>query len=100
MENEKHKDKDRKFMGKLKQGVIIPVPYSQSELPDGYFEFIKQIKETITNQRFRTLISANTAMIILYWEIGKAILERQKTEGWGAKVIDRVSYDLNTNFQI
>ncbi len=34
----------------------------------------------------------------MYWEIGNAILERQKNEGWGSKVIDRMSYDLKNEF--
>jgi predicted nuclease of restriction endonuclease-like (RecB) superfamily len=33
-------------------------------------------------------------MILLYWDIGRAILERQSQQGWGAKVIDRLSQDL------
>jgi hypothetical protein len=41
------------------------------------------------------VLSANSAMVLRYWDIGRAILERQQTEGWGAKVIDRLSHDLN-----
>ncbi len=37
-------------------------------------------------------------MIMLYWEIGKAILHQQQQEGWGAKVIDRISYDIKQEF--
>jgi len=37
-------------------------------------------------------------MILLYWDIGRIILDRQKSEGWGAKVIDRLSYDLKLAF--
>lgn len=37
-------------------------------------------------------------MICLYWKIGKAILEKQEVEGWGAKVIDRMSKDLCNEF--
>ena len=33
-------------------------------------------------------------MVLLYWDIGRAILDRQGREGWGAKVIDRLSQDL------
>ncbi len=33
-------------------------------------------------------------MILLYWDIGRLILERQEKEGWGAKVIDRLSTGL------
>ena len=34
----------------------------------------------------------------LYWSIGKAILEKQEKEGWGAKVIDRLAQDLKDAF--
>lgn len=37
-------------------------------------------------------------MILLYWDIGRVILERQSAEGWGAKVIDRLSSDLREAF--
>ena len=39
-------------------------------------------------------MAANSAMIILYWDIGRLILEHQEREGWGARVIDRLSGDL------
>ena len=37
-------------------------------------------------------------LIVLYWEIGRLILLRQEVEGWGAKVIDRLSFDLRREF--
>ncbi len=37
-------------------------------------------------------------MIQLYWEIGKFILAQQEKEGWGTKVIDRLSKDLRSEF--
>jgi len=37
-------------------------------------------------------------MILLYWDIGRIILERQDQAGWGAKVIDRLSMDLRDAF--
>ena len=43
-------------------------------------------------------MQANTGMIELYWHIGNDILQRQKEEGWGAKVIDRLSADLKEEF--
>ena len=33
-------------------------------------------------------------MVLLYWDLGRIILERQNRAGWGAKVIDRLSADL------
>lgn len=44
------------------------------------------------------MLAANSAMVQLYWDIGKVILERQGTEGWGAKVIDKLSRDLKAEF--
>lgn len=43
-------------------------------------------------------MSANASMICLYWNIGKAILNKQAEEGWGSKVIDRISKDINDAF--
>jgi predicted nuclease of restriction endonuclease-like (RecB) superfamily len=37
-------------------------------------------------------------MIELYWHIGNDILQRQNLEGWGARVIDRLSADLKNEF--
>jgi hypothetical protein len=48
------------------------------ELPEGYLIFIKKIKDTIARQRIKAVLSASTEMIMLYWEIGSGILERQK----------------------
>ncbi|MDR0767799.1 MAG: PDDEXK nuclease domain-containing protein [Methanosarcinales archaeon] len=55
---------------------------------------IHRIKQT--RQRF--VIQANTEMIELYWHIGNDILQRQNLEGWGARVIDRLSADLKNEF--
>jgi len=35
---------------------------------------------------------------MLYWQIGREILEKQSLAGWGAKVIDRLSADLTSSF--
>lgn len=37
-------------------------------------------------------------MLQLYWRIGRDILDRQARQGWGAKVIDRLSHDLRSEF--
>ncbi|MDK9716553.1 MAG: PDDEXK nuclease domain-containing protein [Trichlorobacter sp.] len=88
----------RKSMGIVKPEVIIPMPASISEMPEGYELFLHNLKERIVRERVKAVLSANAAMIMLYWEIGKHILDRQATEGWGARVIDRLSYDLKQAF--
>jgi hypothetical protein len=37
-------------------------------------------------------------MVLLYWDIGQTILNRQDEQGWGAKIIDRLSEDLKEAF--
>lgn len=56
------------------------------------------MKERIRETRLRTILSANASMVLLYWDMGKMIIERQNSEGWGAKVIDRLSSDLRRAF--
>jgi len=59
---------------------------------------LRELKARIQDTRLRAVLAANAAMIHLYWELGRTILERQAREGWGAKVIDRLSYDLREAF--
>lgn len=89
---------NRKHMGKDKEGVIFPVAPNLSEIGDSYLEFIEEIKKEIQRQRISIVMNANASMICLYWNIGKAILAKQEQEGWGAKVIDRMSKDLKDAF--
>lgn len=77
---------------------MIPVAPSLSEMSDGYLQFIDDIKQKICDQRIAAVLNANAGMICLYWKIGKSILEMQKAEGWGAKIIDRISKDLKDAF--
>ncbi|WP_327058739.1 DUF1016 N-terminal domain-containing protein [Leptolyngbya sp. Heron Island J] len=46
----------------------------------------------------RAALAVNGEVILLYWDLGLNILERQATEGWGSKVIDRLSKDLKRDF--
>lgn len=67
-------------------------------MSDSYLQFIEEIKKEIQKQRVPVVMNANTSMICLYWYIGRAILKKQEEEGWGTKVIDRMSKDLKIAF--
>jgi predicted nuclease of restriction endonuclease-like (RecB) superfamily len=77
---------------------MFPVAPPRSELPSGYAEALRELKARIQRTRLRTVLAANAAMIELYWELGRTILARQAEEGWGARVIDRLSADLREAF--
>lgn len=85
-------------MGKNKDEVIFPVAPSLSEMSDTYLKFIEEVKAEIRKQRISVVLNANSGMICLYWSIGKAIMKKQEEEGWGAKVIDRMSKDIKDAF--
>jgi len=68
------------------------------QLPSDYADWLANLKQRIQGARQRALLSANAEQIRLYHEIGRDILERQGREGWGAKVIDRLSSDLRASF--
>lgn len=76
----------------------FPVAPPKSELPSGYGEVVRELKSRIQQARLRTVLAANAAMIQLYWDMGQTILDRQAREGWGAKVVDRLSADLREAF--
>ncbi len=63
-----------------------------------YVDFLKGLKEKIRTSRVKAALSVNAQMVLLYWEIGNEILLRQKSEGWGAKIIERLSTDLRKSF--
>jgi predicted nuclease of restriction endonuclease-like (RecB) superfamily len=63
-----------------------------------YAAWLADLKLRIASARARAVLAANAEQIALYHELGREILARQGREGWGAKVIDRLSADLRTAF--
>ena len=67
-------------------------------IPMGYGDFLRTLKARIQTAKTKAALSVNREMILLYWEIGRDILERQAHLGWGTKVIDQLSKDLRHAF--
>jgi len=63
-----------------------------------YDGFLSGIKERIRTAQVKAVLAANAELILRYWEIGRDILANQHRQGWGAKVIDRLSTDLQQAF--
>ncbi|MFA5903607.1 MAG: PDDEXK nuclease domain-containing protein [Desulfobacula sp.] len=59
-----------------------------------YGELLIGIKDRIRQGQNRAALSANAEMIVMYWDIGHMILQRQQEKGWGAGVIPRLANDL------
>lgn len=89
----------RLAMGRVREDQArFTVPPSHAGLPARYADVLRELKARIAGERLRTVLAANAGMVLLYWDIGKTILARQSDEGWGAKVIDRLSADLRQSF--
>ena len=67
-------------------------------IPAGYESLLADLKKRIKNARVHAALSVNRELIILYWQIGRSILQRQGEEGWGSKVIERLANDLRREF--
>lgn len=69
-----------------------------SKEAEKYESLLGEIKIAIQQARIRAALSVNSEMILLYWQTGKMISERQQQEGWSAKVIPRLAVDLQNEF--
>lgn len=95
--NRKNNERKRRNP-KSRKDVIMPVSASENQMPDNYSVFLGNLKKRIQQERLKVVLSANSALVMMYWDIGRSILQKQNNEGWGAKVIDRLSLDLKYAF--
>jgi predicted nuclease of restriction endonuclease-like (RecB) superfamily len=63
-----------------------------------YDAFLSTLKQRIRTAQVRAALAVNKELVLLYWQIGKEILQRQQDEGWGTKVIERLDKDLKREF--
>ena len=82
---------------KLKQKAITN-NNDQEEFSQAYIETLREIKDKVRSSQIKAAVKVNQELIQLYWEIGTAISQKQKQEGWGAKTIDRFGRDLRSSF--
>ena len=73
-------------------------PASLTAIPQGYADWLADLKGRIQTARLRATLAVNRELVLLYWQIGRDILARQAEQGWGSKVIERLSHDLRTAF--
>ncbi|MGK3957599.1 PDDEXK nuclease domain-containing protein [Arthrobacter sp. R4] len=71
---------------------------SEIELPADYAELLEALKTRIAGARIQAQRTVNTLVIELYWSLGKDIIARQASQGWGTGVIRRLAADLAISF--
>jgi len=65
---------------------------------ESYIQLLEGIKTQVREARLRAVVAVNRELVLLYWHIGREILKRQGEQGWGTKVVDRLSRDLKLEF--
>ena len=71
---------------------------SEPVTPRDYADWLARLKSRISGAQQRAALVVNQELVRLYHHIGTEILDRQTRQGWGAKVIDRLSADLREAF--
>lgn len=89
---------ERKQRGRVDRSVMFPVAPTKIELPVDYAAWLTDLKQRIHHERLRVVLASNSTLVLLYWDIGQRILEKQNTQNWGAKIIDRLAADLREAF--
>lgn len=64
----------------------------------GYDQVFEDLKERIRTAQVKATLSVNNELISLYWDIGKEIVAKQETAGWGDAVLEKLSLDLKKEF--
>lgn len=65
--------------------------------PD-YTSFLTEVKGRIQTARLQAGRAVNRELVMLYWDIGRGIEEKQQTAGWGEAVVERLAADLRAEF--
>jgi predicted nuclease of restriction endonuclease-like (RecB) superfamily len=63
-----------------------------------YSEFIAELKARVLSARISAARAVNRDVILLYWDIGRGIVKKQKALGWGKSVVETVAKDLQKAF--
>jgi hypothetical protein len=64
-----------------------------------YSQWLAQLKEKIRSRQLGAALKVNRELLSLYWELGKAISEKQAQASWGDKIITQLSADLAAEFK-
>ena len=70
----------------------------KSRLASGYASWLSDVKIRIQSARTAAARTINRELILLYWDIGRGIVEKQQQLDWGESVIMQLSNDLKKAF--
>lgn len=71
---------------------------SANVINNDYHALLGILKQRVYASRYKAALQVNKELILLYHHVGAQILQSQKNQGWGARVIDQLSKDLISEF--
>ena len=69
-----------------------------AETATDYAALLAEVKARIQSAQYAALRAVNKELVGLYWDIGRMIVERQQTEGWGKAVVAQLAADLQVDY--
>ncbi len=63
-----------------------------------YLQLIQKIKNEVNLVQLKAVLLVNKELLRLYWNIGKAIAEKQEQSEWGDSVVEAIAHDLRKEF--
>src|SRR5215469_5888950 len=63
-----------------------------------YRDWLRDLKQQIKTGQIKAALSVNSQMIMLYWDLGRQITEKQEKAKWGSGFIEQLSKDLRKEF--
>lgn len=63
-----------------------------------YRRFVEDLKARVISARISAARAMNRGLVLLYWDIGCGIVEKQRVLGWGDSVVEMVAADLQRAF--
>lgn len=67
---------------------------TQVHPPSDYPAFLAALKERIERTRVSVIRSVSRETVLLYWDVGQGIAEKQAKAGWGDAVVEKLSRDI------
>jgi predicted nuclease of restriction endonuclease-like (RecB) superfamily len=63
-----------------------------------YKQVVDEIKQSILTHRYRAAKAVNRELLWLYWLVGRSLSKQIEVQGWGARVLQNLSDDLQREF--
>lgn len=65
---------------------------------EAYRKWLLTIKTDIQQRQIKAAVRVNTELLLLYWDLGKDIIEKQEITSWGEGLIPQLASDLANAF--